>query len=521
MEGYPGRDHQYHYDACSAAQSPAHHNSSSFMSAGRFKMPHLPRRGIPRTTSQPFAQTSYLGHGQSYLPFPDDEPHHGETSLLNFTYQNDLETLQSPVTDFMYDYRQVPLALNADQYGTHNMMSAGLSLHYGTPQTFNIYASNTSYPRSIKPTPEYSMQELIQNEHQVYTTSKPIISSCHSDYPSQSQITQQTTAEDNIISLRDAFEHYQMQTKEIFTLVRDRQLEPTAGLLLQISRFLIGNVQALGLDRDDIKQYEYRLRLWDIFNNCWLTVLYSQYKTTQVMAQTGQYTLLGQSVMTSDTLEAMGRELVRLCDSIEKMGLVDYQMGVAEERIIDASPANKLGMHITNKESSSVQISTWEPIALAYARLLCFLSSYHRASSSHPSEVSSVHLSIQSTAIIDMGLPDTPGELANGKLVCEDHGLQVCHDCLCDYTFMDDLSDQGKKSGKDIVKSKLIRNFVDEVEKLAACGVQVLWKKVPRVLNYGADLLAKDAAVVSRGEVRLVRWAREAETGGLPLRRHG
>lgn len=39
--------------------------------------------------------------------------------------------------------------------------------------------------------------------------------------------------------------------------------------------------------------------------------------------------------MHSQNLETLSRELVRLCDSVEKHGLVDYQMGVAEEEIMD------------------------------------------------------------------------------------------------------------------------------------------------------------------------------------------
>lgn len=41
------------------------------------------------------------------------------------------------------------------------------------------------------------------------------------------------------------------------------------------------------------------------------------------------------SLMNQQTLETLSRELVRLCDSVEKHGLVDYQMGVAEEEIMD------------------------------------------------------------------------------------------------------------------------------------------------------------------------------------------
>lgn len=34
-------------------------------------------------------------------------------------------------------------------------------------------------------------------------------------------------------------------------------------------------------------------------------------------------------------LERLSSELIRLCDNIEKHGLVDYQMGVAEEEIME------------------------------------------------------------------------------------------------------------------------------------------------------------------------------------------
>jgi hypothetical protein len=40
------------------------------------------------------------------------------------------------------------------------------------------------------------------------------------------------------------------------------------------------------------------------------------------------------SILKYDELETMGKELVRLCDIMEKHGLVDYQMGVWEEEII-------------------------------------------------------------------------------------------------------------------------------------------------------------------------------------------
>jgi ribonuclease HI len=54
-----------------------------------------------------------------------------------------------------------------------------------------------------------------------------------------------------------------------------------------------------------------------------------------------------------------------------------------------------------------------------------------------------------------------------------------------------------KKSGNVIVNSERVRNIVQEFEKLAERGVQVLWKKVPRALNKNADRLAKAGAQMS------------------------
>ena len=36
----------------------------------------------------------------------------------------------------------------------------------------------------------------------------------------------------------------------------------------------------------------------------------------------------------------MGNELIRLCDSIERHGLVDYQYGVWEEQIMDSAQSS-------------------------------------------------------------------------------------------------------------------------------------------------------------------------------------
>ncbi len=54
------------------------------------------------------------------------------------------------------------------------------------------------------------------------------------------------------------------------------------------------------------------------------------------MIDLGQPPIPPQSYLQKDFLEKLGGELVRLCDGVERTGLVDYQMGVWEEEIISS-----------------------------------------------------------------------------------------------------------------------------------------------------------------------------------------
>jgi len=51
--------------------------------------------------------------------------------------------------------------------------------------------------------------------------------------------------------------------------------------------------------------------------------------------QSGQQ-LQPTALMSVGQMDEMAKELIRLCDNMEKHGLVDYEMGVWEERILDS-----------------------------------------------------------------------------------------------------------------------------------------------------------------------------------------
>jgi len=73
-----------------------------------------------------------------------------------------------------------------------------------------------------------------------------------------------------------------------------------------------------------------RIRLWGEFNTAWLSIFQKQ----KDMLESGQRLQSSQTLMSQDFINKMAKDLIRMCDSIEKHGLVDYQYGVAEEQII-------------------------------------------------------------------------------------------------------------------------------------------------------------------------------------------
>ena len=63
---------------------------------------------------------------------------------------------------------------------------------------------------------------------------------------------------------------------------------------------------------------------------------------TEDMIRMAQQPREPRSIMSSQSLEHLMRQLIRLCDEVEQHGLVDYQMGVAEEEIVECKPGTGL-----------------------------------------------------------------------------------------------------------------------------------------------------------------------------------
>ena len=99
-----------------------------------------------------------------------------------------------------------------------------------------------------------------------------------------------------------------------------------------------------GLTVDEVSLHGDRIRLWGEFNNAWLSIFQKQ----KDMLESGQRIQPPQSLMSQDFIKKMAKDLIRMCDSVEKHGLVDYQYGVAEERIIMSKPIPE-NFHVSTK----------------------------------------------------------------------------------------------------------------------------------------------------------------------------
>ena len=85
-----------------------------------------------------------------------------------------------------------------------------------------------------------------------------------------------------------------------------------------------------GLHQDEQNPQFEPLQVWRDFNTCWLALGQKQKDLTQDAIR---YRIPEPNLLPVVTIQAMVDELIRLCDSIEQHGLVDYDRGVWEEEI--------------------------------------------------------------------------------------------------------------------------------------------------------------------------------------------
>lgn len=134
---------------------------------------------------------------------------------------------------------------------------------------------------------------------------------------------------DRTAEFEEKWQEYQRRLASVFLDVKNGNLEKAADGLLSVSFWLLSRVEELGLTEDDEDLHKDRLKLWQDFNHAWIALVFKQKKHMQ---QFDADDVVSQPLAIR-TIKRMGDELIRLCDGIERHGLVDYQFGVWEDQI--------------------------------------------------------------------------------------------------------------------------------------------------------------------------------------------
>lgn len=230
-----------------------------------------------------------------------------------------------------------------------------LSSQFGVPPYYNP-GEPTSAPGPTTISQQYAPAQFQQPVQYQAPTSLGR-SNLQSSYPTGMAEFAQPAAPDvleppnsDASNFDQAYSQYQEALKQTFENARVGRLVEASESLLEISEWLLGHAVDLGtlarmyfllstdsssgLVRDDQGLHAERTKLWDEFNTCWLAVLQRQKDDTQRVLDSGREPNPPQSIVSSEVLGKMATELIRLCDGMEKHGLVDYQMGVWEEEIL-------------------------------------------------------------------------------------------------------------------------------------------------------------------------------------------
>ncbi|KAI0167029.1 hypothetical protein GGR52DRAFT_574993 [Hypoxylon sp. FL1284] len=292
-------------------------------------------------------------------PSPSTPRGLGATATYSSYYQEPASAFSTtiPQTAMPYQSEYGQDTRQTQGFGTYNT-----SMMYSVPQTSahsSVYDANQQFP-SRQPAAMQMMQTDVANP---YFPSEPANTAAasslqpHASSSSSSSVYQQSPATQRGMihgyssseiaptnsmaqptveeqeypqtsEMGEAYEQYQTALREVFTNIKRGALSSASESLLNISDWLLSKVSEL---EDNSQLQSDRIKLWQDFNHAWLALFQKQ----KEMTVSGLQLQHGQSLMSVDGMVKMGKEIVRLCDGVDRHGLVDYQYGVWEESIIE------------------------------------------------------------------------------------------------------------------------------------------------------------------------------------------
>ncbi|KAL9640171.1 MAG: hypothetical protein Q9164_000439 [Protoblastenia rupestris] len=333
-----------------STSAPAALSPTVAQDIGGYGYPHGPQYHPQQTPGAAFAyQTGYSRHPQR----SQQSPQYPQQAMYALPQQTQLQHQSHYNAPPPYQQRQ-PATVEA----LANQFSG--QQYYNTPEVSTPSAS-TPYPTpTFQQTALYGRAEDLGRS--TLASGYPLVGS-NFGQASTAEPTVQQQDQQQGQSLDTADAAYQQLLRQTNTLVTQSRLVEARQSLLEMSIWLLSNIESLGLHRDtpdDRTKYRERLKFWQNFHLCWLALLQRQFEITQMQATEGVIPN-GASLLTKDLLEHLGDEAVRLSDGLHKYGLVDYDMGFGEEEVITMAEKCIDALSDGTDDAEMVQTETGPP----------------------------------------------------------------------------------------------------------------------------------------------------------------
>ncbi|KAK5945020.1 hypothetical protein PMZ80_002223 [Knufia obscura] len=286
-------DYQYSY------QQPQFQSQLQYP-ATYLQDPSRPQQLQPSSSQQQYAA---YGHGSMLPPV-------GQQSM----YEN--------LPQYQQQRHSAAIEVMASQFG-----GGGIPPYMQQSETNTPVQSSSQY-LSSQPEQQYGSMSYSRPQLQ------PPFTPASAEYSILEQPTSQRTQEET--NARQATEEgrrqYEQQLRVIFDAITAGRVREASTKLLGVTEWLVGSVRALGLHHDDEESHEPRLLLWRELNHAWEALGQRQKSITENALRIRQQPL---DFLSATNIQDLIEQLIRLCDQIEKYGLVDYEMGIWEEQIVD------------------------------------------------------------------------------------------------------------------------------------------------------------------------------------------
>jgi len=131
------------------------------------------------------------------------------------------------------------------------------------------------------------------------------------------------------VYLERAFNRFDMMLKDSVRQIRAGSTLDASRTLWALTNWIVQSVSDLGLTTDDPSLFQDRCAFWRDLNNGWLYLFRCEVMNITAGSSSPE------QMLSQVHLELIGREIVRWADTLEPKGLVDYELGFYEEKLID------------------------------------------------------------------------------------------------------------------------------------------------------------------------------------------